>query len=87
LVLNLHRAAMENRKEQLKADAMGFSVAVMNALDAALGGGKGKILENWLKAMDAPKDDQAGDRPRRGSVLTPGAKAFFGGAPVVIKRD
>ena len=60
LVLNLHRAAMENRKEQIKVNVLGFSVAVMNALDAAFGGGKGKILEKWLKAMDGPGDSPEG---------------------------
>jgi hypothetical protein len=86
LVLNLHRAAMENRKTELKSKAMGFSVAVMHALDAAFGGGKGKILEKWVKAIDGPGKAGEGGSPR-GSSLSPGTRAFFSGAPVVSKKD
>jgi hypothetical protein len=86
LVLNLHRAARENRKTELKSNVMGLSVAVMHALDAAFGGGKGKILVNWLKAIDGPGDAGEGGSPRCSS-LSPGTKAFFSGAPVVIKKD
>lgn len=82
-MLNLHWAAMENRKEQIKADVLGLSVAVMSALDAAFGGGKGKILENWLKAMDGPGDSQKGRRPS----LSPNTRAFFSGAPVVTQKE
>ena len=82
-MLNLHRAAMENRKEQIKVEVLGFSVAVMNALDAAFGGGKGKILDNWLKAMDDPGDSQ---KERRAS-LSPNTRAFFSGAPVVTQKE
>ena len=82
-MLNLHRAAMENRKEQIKVNVLGFSVAVMNALDAAFGGGKGKILDNWLKAIDGPGDSQ---KERRAS-LSPHTRAFFSGAPVVTTKE
>lgn len=82
-MLNLHRAAMENRKEQIKFNVLGLSVAVMNALDAAFGGGKGKILESWLKAMDGPGDSQ---KERRAS-LSPNTRAFFSGAPVVTTKE
>ena len=81
-MLNLHRAAMENRKEQIKVKVLGFSVAVMNALDAAFGGGKGKILDNWLKAMDGPGDSREERRPS----LSPNTRAFFSGAPVVTQK-
>jgi hypothetical protein len=81
-VLNLHRAAMENRKEQIKVNVLGLSVAVMNALDAAFGGGKGKILDNWLKAIDGPGDS----RERRPS-LSPNTRAFFSGAPVMTTKE
>ena len=84
LVVNLHRAAMENQKAELQGQVLGFSVAVMNALDIALGGGKGKILENWLKVMDDSGKAEAGGTKR--STLSPGAKAFFGGLPVVVKK-
>jgi hypothetical protein len=83
LVLNLHRAAMENRKEQIKVNVLGFSVAVMNALDAAFGGGKGKILDNWLKVMDGPGESREGRR----SSLSPNTRAFFSGAPVVTQKE
>ena len=82
-MLNLHRAAMENRKEQIKFNVLGLSVAVMNALDAAFGGGKGKILDNWLKAIDGPGDSQ---KERRAS-LSPNTRAFFSGAPVVTTKE
>lgn len=87
LVLNLHRAALENRKAELKGRVLGLSIAVMNALDMAFGGGKGKILENWLKAVDAPTDDRKAGRSRRRSSLSPGALAFFGNLPVVRKTE
>ena len=82
-MLNLHRAAMENRKEQIKVNVLGFSVAVINALDAAFGGGKGKILDNWLKAIDGPGDSQ---KERRAS-LSPNTRAFFSGAPVMTTKE
>ncbi|MFA5111744.1 MAG: hypothetical protein WC443_10090 [Desulfobaccales bacterium] len=75
---------MENQKTELKGRVLGFSVTVANALDAAFGGGKGKILENWLKVMDdLGKPERSGTNR---SSLSPGAKAFFGGAPVVSKK-
>jgi hypothetical protein len=86
LVLNLHRAALQNRKTELQARTMGLSVAVMHALDAAFGGGRGKILEKWVKAMDGPGEAGEGGS-LRGVSLSPGARAFFGGAPVVTKKD
>ncbi|MEW6657244.1 MAG: hypothetical protein AB1424_01160 [Thermodesulfobacteriota bacterium] len=87
LVLNLHRAALENRKTELKGKVLGLSIAVMNALDTALIGGKGRVLETWLKAMDAPGDAGGEDRLHRHSTLSAGALAFFGGRPVVRKPD
>ncbi len=81
-MLNLHRAAMENRKEQIKVKVLGLSVVEMNALDAAIGGGKGKILDNWLKAIDGPGESQ---NERRAS-LSPNTRAFFSGAPVVTQK-
>ena len=76
---------MENRKEQIKVNVLGFSVAVMNALDAAFGGGKGKILEKWLQAMDGPEEsrDEKDDRPR--ASLSPATLAFFGNRPVITQ--
>ena len=79
LVVNLHRAALENRKEELKAIVLGFSVAAMNALDQALGGGKGKILDKWLKALDGKSD--AGTKRQ---AISETARTFFGDAPVVM---
>ncbi len=86
LVLNLHRAVLENRKTELKGQVLGLSVAVMNAVDLALGGGKGRILENWLKAVDVPKDERKAGGSRRSS-LSPKTLAFFGGRPVVGKTE
>lgn len=85
LVLNLHRAALENRKAELKGKVLGLSIAVINALDLAFGGGKGKILEKWFKAVDS--SDGKRDRSRRCSSLSSKALAFFGGRPVVQKTE
>lgn len=77
LVLNLHRAALENRKDELKSIVIGYSVAVINALDTATGG-KGEVLQNWLKGMDGVKSEKSSPRA---STLSPDAKAFFQGLP------
>ena len=74
---------MENRKEQIKVNVLGFSVAVMNALDTAFGGGKGKILDNWLKAIDGPGESREERRP----PLSPNTRAFFSSAPVVTQKE
>jgi hypothetical protein len=87
LVLNLHRAALKNRQLELEGRVLGLSVAVMNALDAAFTGGKGRILETWLKVLDAPRDGDGKESPKRRPSLSPGARAFFGGRPVVLKTD
>jgi hypothetical protein len=80
LVLNLHRAAVENRKEELKGRVLGLSVAVTNALDAAFNRGRGKILEKWLQAVDNPENNRKREGSRRSS-LSPGTLAFFRGLP------
>jgi hypothetical protein len=85
-VLNLHRAAIENRKDQIKANVLGLSVAVSNALDAFLGG-KGKMLENWLAAMGDTRDDQATQEDRKNFTISPVTRAFFSGAPVVTQKE
>lgn len=86
-MLNLHRAALENRKGELKGRVLGLSIAVMNALDMAFGGGKGKILENWLKAVESSEGSRKSNRARRRTSLSPGALAFFGNLPVVRKTE
>lgn len=87
LVLNLHRAAMENRYEEVKAglkmQAIALNIAVINALDVTLGNGKGKVLESWLMAVDGPQDGQ--EAPARKSYIPPGTRKFFEGAPVIVK--
>ena len=85
LVANLHRAAMENHKEEIKAQVLGFSVAVLHGLDMALGGGKGKILDSWLKGMDGPAEE-APDQPSKRSPISEKTAAFFEGAPVKIVK-
>lgn len=86
-MLNLHRAALENRKAELKGRVLGLSIAVMNGLDMAFGGGKGKILENWLKVVDSSEGSRERDRTRRRISLSPGALAFFSNLPVVRKPE
>lgn len=84
LVTNLHQAAMENQRQDLKAQVLGSSVAVLHGLDMALASGKGKILENWLKAIDqsaATAEDRSGKR----RPMTEETAKFFGGAPVIVK--
>lgn len=85
LVANLHRAAMENRKEEIKAQVLGFSVAVLHGLDMALGGGKGKVLAGWLKTMDRPIEE-ASDKPSKRRPISEQTAAFFGGAPVKVVK-
>lgn len=80
LVLNLHQAAMKNQKAELKGQVLGFAVAVMEALDTKLMGGKEKILEKWLKVIDGPAG-QTKEVSRRKSTLSPSAIAFFSGLP------
>ncbi len=69
---------------ELKGQVLGFTVAVMNALDLGFGG-KGNILGKWLNAMDAPMDDREATCSRRQSSLSPGAMAFFMGLPQTKK--
>jgi hypothetical protein len=87
LVLNLQRAALKNRRLELEGRVLGLSVAVMNALDTALNGGKGRILETWLKALDAHEAKGGKDCSKHSISLSPGARAFFGARPVVLKTD
>jgi hypothetical protein len=87
LVLNLQRAALRNRQLELEGRVLGLSVAVMNALDMAFNGGKGRILETWLKALDAHGAKGCNGCPKRRVGLSPGARTFFGGRPVVVKTD
>ena len=63
LVKNLYRAARENKRRHLVEATLGFSVAVCNALDLALAGGKGKVLETWLKGMEEAESAKADPRP------------------------
>jgi len=80
LVINLHRAALENQRLELQAQVLGFSAAVNNALDNAFNTGKGRLLENWLKLLDSPPEP-AKEVPRSRPALSPGAMAFFQSLP------
>jgi len=64
LVVQLYRAIQANRKRQMVETATAFSVAVCNALDMAFAKGKGKILEQWSKAMLQEKGFQE-DKPKK----------------------
>jgi hypothetical protein len=76
---------MENQGIELRSQVLGFSVALLNALDSTLGDGKGKILEKWLKAMDGEIKEPGEGQKRRQSAISPATRAFFGNAPVVVK--
>jgi hypothetical protein len=82
LVLQYYRAVLKNQKEELKVQVLGFSVAVMNALDLALGKGEGKILKNWLMALDGKPAVETAKKTGRQSTLSPDAIAFLSGMPV-----
>jgi hypothetical protein len=83
LVLNLYQAGLENQKAELKSLAVGQSIAVINALAVAFGDKEGKILANWLQALDGePEDGPEESKPRKGSRLSPKVAAYFGAAPV-----
>jgi len=84
LVFNLHQAALENQRTELKTHTLGVSVAVMNAIDTALGDGKGKIMEKWLQVVDGVSPNKPERSQRR---VSPQALAFLGGLPKRIKVD
>jgi hypothetical protein len=81
LVKNLYRAARENRRRTLVEATLGFSVAVCNALDLALAGGKGKVLENWLKSMEEAESAKADPRPGK-RLMSSRALLWFQSLPV-----
>ena len=85
LVKNLYRAARENKRRSLVEATLGFSVAVCNALDLALAGGKGKVLETWLKGMEEAESEKADSRPGK-RLMSSRALLWFQSLPV-NKRD
>jgi hypothetical protein len=87
LVANLYRAAMENRRDEIKAEVLGLTVAVTNAIDVTIGGGKGNILNDWFKAMDDPGRERLQEPKPKRSKLSPDAIAFFSGLPTKPKKD
>ncbi|MDD3492351.1 MAG: hypothetical protein PHZ19_02490 [Candidatus Thermoplasmatota archaeon] len=83
LVLNLYRAALENRKVELKSAALGMSVAVVNALEVARGTGGANVLERWCQAVDGKGEAKSEAKPK---PLSPGLQKLFGEAPVRVKE-
>ena len=81
LVKNLYRASRENRRRSLAKATLGFSVAVCNALDLALSGGKGKVLETWLKGMEEAESEKAAPRPGK-RLMSSRALQWFQNLPV-----
>lgn len=88
LVLNLYRAAVANRQDELntrlafrKAELKALVLGVAAVLSAAVRG-KGELLENWLQAMDTSGDSPE-EPPRRPGSISPATRQFFGGAPVI----
>ncbi|MDD5640422.1 MAG: hypothetical protein PHX53_02150 [Syntrophales bacterium] len=84
LLKNLHRAARENKKRTLIEATLGFSVAVVNALDLALAGGKAKVLETWLKGMEEAEQKDSSRPGKR--LMSSRALHWFQNLPV-SKRD
>lgn len=93
LVLNLHRAALENWKVDLeirtrlrKTELINQIYGVAAVLTAAISG-KGEHLQNWLKAMADPdmETKEPEKTSRRKSKLSPAAIAFFSGLPQKTK--
>jgi len=81
LVKNLYRAARENRRRSLVEATLGFSVAVCNALDLALAGGKGRVLETWLKSMEEVEPEKVDPRQRK-RLMSSRALQWFQSLPV-----
>jgi hypothetical protein len=81
LLKNLVRAARENRRRTLVEATLGLSVAVCNALDLALAGGKGRVLETWLKSMEEAESEKATSQPGK-RVMTSRALQWFQNLPV-----
>jgi len=84
LVKNLYRAARENKRRHLVEATLGFSVAVCNALDLALAGGKAKVLETWLKGMDEMEKRESSRPGKR--LMSARALEWFQNLPV-SKRE
>ncbi|MDD2900823.1 MAG: hypothetical protein PHU44_00140 [Syntrophales bacterium] len=84
LLKNLHRAARENRRRTLVEATLGFSIAVVNALDLALASGRGRVLETWLRSMEEGEKSESSRSGKR--LMTPRALQWFQNLPV-SKRD
>lgn len=84
LLKNLYRAARENKRRHLVEATLGFSVAVCNALDLALAGGKARVLETWLKGMEEAEKKESSRPGKR--LMTSRALQWFQNLPV-SKRD
>jgi hypothetical protein len=83
LLKNLSRAARENKRRTLVEATLGFSVAVCNALDLALAGGKARVMETWLMGME--EAEQKSSRPGK-RLMSSRALHWFQNLPV-SKRD
>jgi len=82
LLKNLYRAARENKRRTLVEATLGFSVAVCNALDLALAGGKGRVLETWLKGMEeVDREKNESSRPGK-RLMSSRAMQWFKNLPV-----
>jgi hypothetical protein len=75
-VLNLHRAALKNQKQALKAAVIGQSIAITHALDLAFNKGKREVMKHWLKAIDGEEFE-----PKRKAPASPKVMAFFMSLP------
>lgn len=78
LVWMFYRAAVENQEAKLKAEILGHSIALMNALDTGFNGGKAKILENYLSSSGKTATDIKTPKSIiQQPIMSPRAHNFF----------
>jgi hypothetical protein len=83
LLKNLSRAARENKRRTLVEATLGFSVAVCNALDLALAGGRGRVLETWFKGIEDVEKKESSRPGKR--LMSARALMWFKNLPVSIR--
>jgi hypothetical protein len=86
----MYKGAQQNKRVDLVARVLGFSAALENSLDRALGtGGKKQYLQKWVDAILQKKPDSG--KKKKKFTMSPSAEAFLSGGlpgliPVIIKK-